>query len=117
MAEITRKSLMHFEDLTLPKFQTIVLTANMGCADCRKRVSLITSKITGISEYTIDIRNKTVTVKADVTSFQEIEKRHLPRREAKKSPPPWTLAIAALVSMFRIHMFPKLGRQMIENLT
>ncbi|KAB2085229.1 hypothetical protein ES319_A05G387700v1 [Gossypium barbadense] len=41
------KTLLHFEDLALPSFQVIVMSANRGCAQCREKVSKVTSKMTG----------------------------------------------------------------------
>ncbi|KAK5831793.1 hypothetical protein PVK06_015592 [Gossypium arboreum] len=39
------KTLLHFEDLALPS--VIVMSANKGCAQCREKVSKVTSKMTG----------------------------------------------------------------------
>ncbi|KAL1170400.1 hypothetical protein V6Z11_A05G210700 [Gossypium hirsutum] len=39
------KTLLHFEDLAL--LSVIVMSANRGCAQCREKVSKVTSKMTG----------------------------------------------------------------------
>ncbi|XP_052879312.1 uncharacterized protein LOC108476923 [Gossypium arboreum] len=76
------KTLLHFEDLALPSFQVIVMSANMGCAQCREKVSKVTSKMTGLREYIVDVSNKQVVVKADLgfrwklkNEFSKTEKR------------------------------------------
>ncbi|KAB2085231.1 hypothetical protein ES319_A05G387700v1 [Gossypium barbadense] len=47
------KTLLHFEDLALPSFQVIVMSANRGCAQCREKVSKVTSKMTGFIWFKI----------------------------------------------------------------
>ncbi|KAJ0106555.1 hypothetical protein Patl1_18500 [Pistacia atlantica] len=47
MVALTHNSLIYSENLTLPTFQVIVMNANMRCAQCRQRVSQVTSKIKG----------------------------------------------------------------------
>ncbi|XP_022758774.1 uncharacterized protein LOC111305466 [Durio zibethinus] len=42
------------------------MTANMGCAQCRKKVSQVVSKMKGLREYIVDVSNKKVIVKADL---------------------------------------------------
>ncbi|XP_038996235.1 uncharacterized protein LOC120120770 [Hibiscus syriacus] len=59
------KTLLNLEDLALPSFQVIVMTANMGCSECRKRVSQVITKITGVREFIVDVSNKQVIIKAD----------------------------------------------------
>ncbi|GMJ00401.1 HEAVY METAL ASSOCIATED PROTEIN 19 [Hibiscus trionum] len=66
-------TLLHLEDLALPSFQVIVMTANMGCAECRKRVSQVISKITGLREYIVDVSNKQVIIKADSGILWEVK--------------------------------------------
>ncbi|XP_061341090.1 uncharacterized protein LOC133287475 isoform X2 [Gastrolobium bilobum] len=66
------RSLLHMENLTLPS--VVVITANMECNGCRGRVSRVVSKMTGLTEYTVDVRKKEVTVKGDFIAhcnFQE----------------------------------------------
>ncbi|XP_027337433.1 copper transport protein ATX1-like [Abrus precatorius] len=59
------RSLLYMENLTLPLFQVVVITANMECNDCMGRVSRIVSKMTGLTEYTVDVTKKEVTIKGD----------------------------------------------------
>lgn len=49
------------------------MTANMGCAQCRKKVSQILSKVTGLREYTVDVSNKQVILKADFGFRWDVE--------------------------------------------
>ncbi|TKY55441.1 Copper transport protein ATX1 [Spatholobus suberectus] len=60
-----RRSLLYMENLTLPSFQVVVIRANMGCNGCRGRVSRVVSKMTGLTEYTMDVSKKEVTIKGD----------------------------------------------------
>ncbi|KAA8521395.1 hypothetical protein F0562_012043 [Nyssa sinensis] len=66
MEKATKQALIYAENLTLPSSQVIVITANMGCASCRRRVLHITSKMTGVKEYMVDVANEQVIVKGDV---------------------------------------------------
>ncbi|KAK6262909.1 hypothetical protein QUC31_008725, partial [Theobroma cacao] len=86
MVASNKHSLLHYEDLTLPS--VIVMTANMGCAQCRKKVSQVLSKMTGrnfdgLREYTVDVSNKQVIVKADF-GFRWNVKDHLSKSEKRK---------------------------------
>ncbi|XVE57669.1 hypothetical protein DITRI_Ditri04bG0108100 [Diplodiscus trichospermus] len=55
----------------------------MGCAQCRKKISQVISKMTGLREYTVDISNKLVTVKADF-GFRCNAKDYLSKDEKRK---------------------------------
>ncbi|KAJ6703757.1 hypothetical protein OIU85_029666 [Salix viminalis] len=66
MATLTNKSLMSFEDLTLPSVQVIVMTGSMRCSRCRQRVSQVISRMSGLKEYTVDLHNKQVIMKGNV---------------------------------------------------
>ncbi|KAF9685683.1 hypothetical protein SADUNF_Sadunf03G0079800 [Salix dunnii] len=66
MATLTNKSLMYFEDLTLPSVQVIVMTGSMRCSRCRRRVSQVISRMSGLKEYTVDLHNKQVIMKGNV---------------------------------------------------
>ncbi|XP_027187161.1 copper transport protein CCH isoform X4 [Cicer arietinum] len=57
------RSLLYLKNLTLPS--VVVIAANMGCNVCQGRVSRVVSKMTGLTEYTIDVRKNEVTVKGD----------------------------------------------------
>ncbi|XP_057419705.1 uncharacterized protein LOC130713896 isoform X2 [Lotus japonicus] len=57
------RSLLYMANLTLPL--VVVITANMECNGCRGRVSRVVSKMTGLTEYTIDVSKKEVTLKGD----------------------------------------------------
>ncbi|KAK7330754.1 hypothetical protein VNO77_24953 [Canavalia gladiata] len=59
------RSLLYMLNLTLPSFQVVVITANMKCNSCRGRVSRVVSKMTGLTEYTVDVHKKEVTIKGD----------------------------------------------------
>ncbi|KAK8520836.1 hypothetical protein V6N13_076972 [Hibiscus sabdariffa] len=59
--------------LRKPQFQVIVMTANMGCDECRKKVSRVLSKVTGLREYIVDLSNKQVIIKADFGIPWEVE--------------------------------------------
>ncbi|XP_020224973.1 protein SODIUM POTASSIUM ROOT DEFECTIVE 1 isoform X2 [Cajanus cajan] len=63
--ENDNRSLLHMENLTLPS--VVVIRASMGCNKCRGRVSRVVSKMTGLTEYTVDVRKKEVTIKGDFT--------------------------------------------------
>ncbi|KMS97864.1 hypothetical protein BVRB_5g122950 isoform A [Beta vulgaris subsp. vulgaris] len=59
--------LLSAEDLSIPTFQVIVMSANMGCSSCRDKVYRVLSKMTGFKEYTVDVRKKQVIIKGDVS--------------------------------------------------
>ncbi|WVZ26375.1 hypothetical protein V8G54_004919 [Vigna mungo] len=59
------RSLLHMENLTLPPFQVVVIAANMGCNGCRGRVFRVVSRMTGLTEYTVDLQKREVTIKGD----------------------------------------------------
>ncbi|XP_030524861.2 uncharacterized protein LOC115737049 [Rhodamnia argentea] len=65
MKKLPRQCLLKYENLTLPGFQVVVMAANVGCVRCQERVSQVISKMDGVHEYTVDIRNKQVIVKGD----------------------------------------------------
>ncbi|XP_055961513.1 uncharacterized protein LOC126678597 [Mercurialis annua] len=81
---LSNKSLMFLEDLTLPKFQEIVVNGNLGCAGCTQRVSNIISKITGLREYTVDVKKKQVIVKGEFTYKHNGEEKDFSIRELRK---------------------------------
>ncbi|XP_019447820.1 PREDICTED: uncharacterized protein LOC109350963 [Lupinus angustifolius] len=68
-----KHSLSYKENLTLPPFQVIVMTANMECNRCRKRVFKVVSKMTGLTEYTLDVSKKQVTIKGDFKVHCKLE--------------------------------------------
>ncbi|XP_056174337.1 uncharacterized protein LOC115687784 isoform X2 [Syzygium oleosum] len=74
MKKLPRQCLLNYENLTLPP--VVVMTANIGCARCQDRVSQVISKMDGVHDYTVDIRNEQVTVKGDfkVERTAQIEK-------------------------------------------
>ncbi|KAI8546564.1 hypothetical protein RHMOL_Rhmol07G0128300 [Rhododendron molle] len=83
MGKLGQQALMYAENLTLPSFQVIVISANLGCDCCRQRVSQIMSKMTGLAEYTVDVQNKQVVAKSDV-NFSYSRRRnvdHSPRNK------------------------------------
>lgn len=59
--------LVSAEDLSIPSFQIIVMSADMGCSSCRDKVFKVLSKMTGFKEYTVDVRKKQVIIKGDVS--------------------------------------------------
>ncbi|RDX83000.1 hypothetical protein CR513_36139, partial [Mucuna pruriens] len=67
------RSLLHMENLTLPSFQVVVIAANMGCNGCKERVTRLVSKITGLTEYTVDVRKKEVTIKGDFVAHCNLQ--------------------------------------------
>ncbi|KAG8659448.1 hypothetical protein MANES_02G038800v8 [Manihot esculenta] len=73
MVTLANNTLMHFEDLTLPSFQVIVMSGSIGCARCRQRVSQVIAKMTGLREYTVDVKRKQVIVKGDFGNQQKQE--------------------------------------------
>ncbi|XP_031248491.1 uncharacterized protein LOC116106286 [Pistacia vera] len=85
MVALTHSSLIYSENLTLPTFQVIVMNANMGCAQCRQRVSQVTSKIKGLREYTVDVPNKQVTVKGDFGFGSKLHYHSLHQRQTKSA--------------------------------
>ncbi|KAJ0049317.1 hypothetical protein Pint_15882 [Pistacia integerrima] len=106
MVALTHNSLIYSENLTLPTFQVIVMNANMGCAQCRQRVSQVTSKIkgeefnpvnyifnikprerilNGLREYTVDVPNKQVTVKGDFGFGSKLHYHSLHQRQTKSA--------------------------------
>ncbi|PSS09717.1 Protein SODIUM POTASSIUM ROOT DEFECTIVE 1 like [Actinidia chinensis var. chinensis] len=97
MDKPSKPALMYAENLTLPSFQVIVISANLGCSFCRQRVSHILSKITGLREYTVDVRNKQVMVKGDVHfSCNTRHEERSPRKERKKYCLPYKFSIRYL---------------------
>ncbi|XP_058764416.1 uncharacterized protein LOC131637863 [Vicia villosa] len=83
------QSLLYLENLTLPTFQVVVIAANMGCNGCQERVSRVVSKITGLTEYTIDVRKHEVTVKGDFMvrcDFQDKPFRNSTLKSATNQP-------------------------------
>ncbi|KAL5815191.1 hypothetical protein ACOSQ3_025987 [Xanthoceras sorbifolium] len=76
-------TLLYYENLTLPTFQVIVMTANMGCDQCRQRVSQLISKMTGLKEYTVDVPNRQVIVKGDFGFHREVEDYYSPKSKIK----------------------------------
>ncbi|KAK9277683.1 hypothetical protein L1049_007230 [Liquidambar formosana] len=87
MEKQTPRTLIYFEKLTLPSFQVIVLTANTGCASCRRRVSQLISKMTRLTEYTVDVRNKQVVIKGDVRHHQNAKNDDLRCKQRKERHP------------------------------
>ncbi|KAJ4903676.1 Heavy metal transport/detoxification superfamily protein [Raphanus sativus] len=65
MQAMRLRTLMLCEELSLPSFQVIVINADVGCVHCQDRVSKIVSKMTGIEEYTVDVKNKQVMARGD----------------------------------------------------
>ncbi|KAL0550390.1 hypothetical protein IC582_014900 [Cucumis melo] len=61
-----KQSLLFSENLTPPKFEVIIINANMSCNGCRQRVSQIVSKMSELVELTIDVTKKQVIVKGNV---------------------------------------------------
>ncbi|KAF8032830.1 hypothetical protein BT93_D1649 [Corymbia citriodora subsp. variegata] len=72
MKKPPRQCLLSYENLTLPAFQVVVITANVGCARCRERVSRVISKMDGVHEYTVDIRNEQVIVKGNFKAERKV---------------------------------------------
>ncbi|CAL5355923.1 unnamed protein product [Camellia sinensis] len=87
MGKLTKQALMYAENLTLPSFQVIVVNGNLGCAYCGRRVSQLISKMSGLREYTVDVRNKQVILKGDFkfscsnTSINDV----VPMKKMKKN--------------------------------
>ncbi|KAK3224882.1 hypothetical protein Dsin_004744 [Dipteronia sinensis] len=73
MASLTKNSLLYSENLSRPSFQVIVMTANMGCAQCRQRVTQVVSKMSGLKECTVDVPNRQVIVKGDFGFRRNLE--------------------------------------------
>ncbi|XP_059655164.1 uncharacterized protein LOC132302345 isoform X2 [Cornus florida] len=94
MEKLTKKALMYAENLTLPS--VIEVTANMGCTLCQRRVGHIVSKMTGLTEYTVDVRNKQVIIKGDVR-FQCNTRNDGLKSKTKRS----TNLLSFLINCFR----------------
>ncbi|KAM3687020.1 hypothetical protein ACB098_10G046000 [Castanea mollissima] len=90
MPILNEKSLLHTENLTPPSFQVVVLTANMGCKRCRQRVSEVASKMTGLKEYTVDVHNRQVIIKADLGFHWKVENDPLNKSEMNQECRPLT---------------------------
>ncbi|KAF8108963.1 hypothetical protein N665_0104s0270 [Sinapis alba] len=77
MQTMRLRSLMCCEELSLPLFQVIVINADVGCVHCQDRVSKIVSRMTGIEEYTVDVKNKQVMARGDfkprLVSHQQVK--------------------------------------------
>ncbi|KAL5064304.1 hypothetical protein RYX36_026041, partial [Vicia faba] len=78
-------SLLYLENLTLPTFQVVVIAANMGCNGCQERVSRVVSKMTGLTEYTIDVRKHEVTVKGDFMVRSDFQVKPFRNRTLKSA--------------------------------
>ncbi|MCD9645846.1 hypothetical protein HAX54_035145 [Datura stramonium] len=66
-----KQTLLSVANLKLPSFQVVVVNANLGCTHCRRRISQLISKITGLREYTIDVGRKQVIVRGDVRNHHQ----------------------------------------------
>ncbi|RID67054.1 hypothetical protein BRARA_D02159 [Brassica rapa] len=91
MQAMRLRTLMLCEELSLPskhakqninmgnkiQFQVIVVNADVGCDHCQDRVSKIVSKMTGIEEYVVDVKNKQVMARGDfkprLVSHQQVK--------------------------------------------
>ncbi|CAJ2664056.1 uncharacterized protein LOC123885435 isoform X2 [Trifolium pratense] len=71
--ENDNRSLLYLENLTLPTFQVVVIAANMRCNGCQERVSRVVSKMTRLTEYTIDVGKNEVTLKGDFMAHSNIQ--------------------------------------------
>ncbi|KAI3869829.1 hypothetical protein MKW98_031010 [Papaver atlanticum] len=69
MEEIeNRQALKYAENLTLPAFQVIVVSANMGCDHCQQRVSQLISKMNGVEDCVVDIGKGQVTMRGLISN-------------------------------------------------
>ncbi|KAG2285540.1 hypothetical protein Bca52824_045144 [Brassica carinata] len=77
MQAMRLRTLMLCEELSLPSFQVIVVNADVGCDHCQDRVSKIVSKMNGIEEYVVDVKNKQVMARGDfkprLVSHQQVK--------------------------------------------
>ncbi|PKI60479.1 hypothetical protein CRG98_019133 [Punica granatum] len=55
-------SLASVECLSMPLVQEVVLSADIGCAECRKRIADVMSRMNGVESMTVSVREKTVTL-------------------------------------------------------
>ncbi|KAJ9147725.1 hypothetical protein P3X46_029851 [Hevea brasiliensis] len=102
MVTLSNKSLMYFEDLTLPTFQVIVMSGSMGCARCQQRVTRVMSKMTGLREYTVDVKEKQVIVKGNCRNQQKEEDDYFKCEMNKERCCPLKLLLGSFVaSCFR----------------
>ncbi|KAK7346712.1 hypothetical protein VNO80_21235 [Phaseolus coccineus] len=79
------RSLLHMENLTLPPFQVVVIAANMGCNGCRRRVFRVVSRMTGLTEYSVDVRKREVTIKGDFIANCNLQNETIRRRSLLQS--------------------------------
>ncbi|XP_038687683.1 uncharacterized protein LOC119987041 isoform X2 [Tripterygium wilfordii] len=63
MMKLSKQSLIYSENLTLPS--VIVIKASVGCGRCQERICQIISRMTELSEYTVDVHNKEVILKGN----------------------------------------------------
>ncbi|KAG6519682.1 hypothetical protein ZIOFF_019748 [Zingiber officinale] len=64
MEASSTQTLRSAENLSLPKVQVVVMTANMSCSHCKMRISRVVSKMNkGLIDYTVDMTKKEVTMR------------------------------------------------------
>ncbi|WCJ25937.1 Heavy metal transport/detoxification superfamily protein [Euphorbia peplus] len=95
MVQLTDKSLMYFEDLTVPT--VIVMSGSMRCVRCRERVTRIISKITGLREYTVDLLNRQVIVMGDFRNQHKEDNYYLTNDMKKTNCHPFKLLFGLFV--------------------
>ncbi|KAJ0945524.1 putative heavy metal-associated domain superfamily [Helianthus annuus] len=66
MEKVSNRSLLYVAHLAVPSSQVIVINANLGCACCRERFHKIMTRIKGLKEYTVDVRNSKVILRGNM---------------------------------------------------
>ncbi|KAG8382420.1 hypothetical protein BUALT_Bualt05G0075400 [Buddleja alternifolia] len=74
--------LLYAANLTLPK--VIAVNGNLGCADCRDRVTQLLSRMTGLKEFTVDVSRKHVVLKGDLR-YHKARQEDVSKREMANS--------------------------------
>jgi len=80
----TTQLLRSAEALTMPGVQVIVLNANMGCQECRDKVSKVLSKIDYLLDYVVDVTQKKVTVRGRVDPQKRMQRIRLMGNDQKR---------------------------------
>ncbi|WJX89072.1 hypothetical protein P8452_71094 [Trifolium repens] len=99
--ENDNRSLLYLENLTLPTFQVVVIAANMRCNGCQGRVSRVISKMTRLTEYTIDVGKNEVTVKGDFMAHSNIQHKTFRSGALKSANNPPKPSIACLTQFYK----------------
>ncbi|GMH01881.1 hypothetical protein Nepgr_003720 [Nepenthes gracilis] len=73
-----KTSLAFIESLTMPLVQEVVISADVNCKECQKRVTDVISRMTDTESVEVDVLEKKVTVTCKYPSVAEASTRQIP---------------------------------------